>query len=140
MFVTSVIRARTRLVHETYDGKHSERLCGKIFSYMSGVGLCGRVVDLRHRLQQHARRITDAIRLAHASRSMTENRVLHVERHLGSTKVLDGRGYNPDSHAERDGQPAVDMFDAGPRRARRRRPRSAPARSSRWLRPAPPGC
>jgi len=46
---------------------------------------------------------------------MTENRVLHVERHLGSTKAaLDGRGYNPDSHAERDGQPAVDMFDAGP--------------------------
>src|SRR6266566_8048112 len=82
---------------------------------MSGVGLCGRVVDLRHRLQQHARRITDAIRLPHASRSMAENRVLHVERHLGSTKAaLDGRGYNPDSHAERDGQPAVDMFDAGP--------------------------
>src|SRR5439155_9561 len=50
---------------------------------MSGVGLCGRVVDLRHRLQQHARRITDAIRLAHASRSMTENRVLHVERPVG---------------------------------------------------------
>src|SRR5438034_3197623 len=96
-------------------GKHSERLCRKIFSYMSGVGLCGRVVDLRHRLQQHARRITDAIRLPHASRSMTENRVLHVERHLGSTKAaLDGRGYNPESHAERDGQPAVDMFDAGP--------------------------
>src|SRR5438046_4444428 len=44
---------------------------------------------------------------------MTENRVLHVERHLGSTKAaLDGRGYNADSHAERDGQPAVDMFDA----------------------------
>jgi len=52
--------------------------CWKIFSYMSGVGLCGRVVDLRHRLQQHASRIADAIRLAHASHSMTENRVLHV--------------------------------------------------------------